>query len=190
MGFKTGEIMRGIAYYAATQDEDHFFDDERKKLDETYPEKQDAMNRVIERIKRIHSIETEKDIEMYERLIIRMSAMELKENGNRMIVFEKLHELEQEVSELNKEIIRLKNNKPLIIMENHLGEGIYTIESTDEIEMYSERCEMCGDCDTYLGEFTSADEFLADEDGKGYDEDYVRKFFDEELAKRGKKNDY
>lgn len=76
--------------------------------------------------------------------------------------------------------------KPLIIMENHLGGGLYTIESTDEIEMYSERCETCGDCDMYLGEFTSADEFLADEDGKGYDEDYVREFFDEELARRSK----
>lgn len=66
-------------------------------------------------------------------------------------------------------------------MESHMG-TLYAIDSHSEIEMWQETCESCGDSDWYIGEFSSLEEMLADEDIQRYDEEYVRKFFLENMV--------
>ena len=71
-------------------------------------------------------------------------------------------------------------DKTIIVMESHMG-SLYTIDSHSEISGCERLCETCGDSDRYIGDFSSIEEMLADEDVRYYDEEYVREFFESEM---------
>lgn len=49
--------------------------------------------------------------------------------------------------------------KNFIVLEHHMG-GYYTVRQTDNLEDYTEECELCGDQDRYVGSYDNMADFF------------------------------